>query len=155
VSIDIPTAISPRELRLLQHFARDRAVVEFGALLGFSTVGLAQVTGRLSSIDRHDFYSGPTARQFRSNLERYGVSEKVKVIEGDALLHGQTAGDVAFIDLTGNYQITKDLLGILGCRLALVHDFDRPNCDVGRAIVDAGWRPIDQVDTLLLCERSH
>lgn len=150
---EIPSAISPREARFMQSICKEKRVVEFGALLGFSTIILAEVAGSLTSVDRHIEYSGPTLNQLISNLHRYGVNDSVRVIEGDAATWSNLAGDIAFIDLTGQYEITKRVLSGLSCKLALVHDFDRPNCDVGRGIRDAGWKVIGHVDSLVLCER--
>lgn len=148
----IPTAISPREARFMQQIADDREVIEYGALLGFSTVVLARAAATLVSVDRHDGYSGETLRPYLSNLDRYGV--RVTAVQDDCLSWAGHKADVAFIDLTGQYQLTKDMLLHLASPLALIHDLDRPRCDVDRAIKDAVWRPIGQVDTLVLCERA-
>jgi predicted O-methyltransferase YrrM len=78
--VNIPTAISDREARFLREVARDKSVIEFGALLGFSTVILAEVAGDLTSIDRHNGYTGPTLNQLISNLYRYGANGKVRVV---------------------------------------------------------------------------
>jgi len=153
----IPTAISDREARFLREVARDRSVIEFGALLGFSTVVLADVAGTLTTVDRHNGYTGPTLNQLISNLHRYGVSDRVKVVEGDALLYCDAKhcnADVAFIDLTGQYELTKGVLDGLETRVALVHDYGRPGCSVDLAISASGYRIVGQVDTLVLCERT-
>lgn len=151
----IPTGISPREARFLQTCAADRRVVEFGALLGFSTVVLAQVAAAVTSIDRHEGYSGETERPYRANLDRCHVADRVRVIQGDAAAWAHLEADLAFVDLTGAYDVTKRVLQALTAPLALIHDFDRPGCAIGPAVRDAGWLPIGQVDTLLLCARAE
>jgi protein-L-isoaspartate O-methyltransferase len=150
----IPTAISPIEARFMQEVVRGKVVVEYGALLGFSTIILAEVAAKVISVDRHVDYHGETFIPYMSNLDRYNVRSKVKVIKGDALSHARVPADVAFVDLTGQYHLTKTLLAALAVPLALIHDYGRPFCEVGRAVKDAGWTPIGQVETLLLCEKQ-
>jgi tRNA A58 N-methylase Trm61 len=149
----IPTAISPREARFLRDSCAGKAVVEYGALLGFSTVILARAAGQLISIDRHEGYTGRTLAPFLSNLERHGVLSRVSVLESDAVAWAHLRRDVAFVDLTGAFELTRTILERLGSPLALVHDCGRPGCDVDLAIHRAGWTPVDQVDTLVLCAR--
>lgn len=157
---DIPTAISPREASFMEALARNKIVVEFGALLGFSTVVLAKAASWLVSVDRHKDYSGPTYKAFMSNLERYRVTN-VDVYVGDCLDYASKRGwwrtmdpDICFIDLTGKYALTKMMLESIPTDLAMVHDLDRPNCQVGEAIRDAGWEIVGQVDTLALARRT-
>lgn len=52
----VPTALSLREDACLRHYARGRRVTEAGALLGHSTIQLAQTARGVVSIDRHTGY---------------------------------------------------------------------------------------------------
>lgn len=149
-----PTAMSAPEARLLQRYADGRRVVEAGALLGYSTIRLAQVAARVVSIDRHEGYSAPTYRRFRSNIERAGVSRRVTPVVGDAVaLLPQHAADLAFIDLTGQLALTAAAMKAAQARLVAVHDLGRAYCQVDEAIVAAGFRVVEAVDTLAVCER--
>lgn len=155
---DIPTAISPREARFMEELARGKGVIEFGALLGYSTIILARVARHLVSIDLHSGYLDPahtTYKQFRANLSRYLPDLHFpSIIQGDALKYAPLLGDLAFIDLTGDYYLTKAVLIELGCPLALVHDLHRSKCEgVEQGILDANWEIVGQVDTLALCRR--
>jgi predicted O-methyltransferase YrrM len=148
----IPTAISEAERRFMRTIARGKSVVEFGALLGFSTVNLAQVASRLTSVDKHEGYGTPTLAPFMSNLDRYHVSPRF--IQGEALEWASLDAELAFIDLTGQYDLTRQMLERLRAPFALVHDCHRSYCQVDRAIKDAGWHPISQVDTLVWCTHA-
>ncbi len=152
----IPTALSDREARFLSDLTRDKIVVEFGALLGFSTVVMAQGAVEVTSVDRHEGYTTPTLNQFISNLERYKVRDKVRIVLADALDRAYLAdtAEIAFVDLTGAFKLTRDLLKKLQCPFVMVHDMNRAHCDVERAIKAAGWTPVSQCDTLVLCVRS-
>lgn len=159
---DIPTAISPREASFMSALARGKTVVEFGALLGFSTVVLARSARWVTSVDRHQGYldaGHTTYRAFMNNIGRHKV-ENVSVVIADALTYTGTPGtqDMAFVDLTGEYTLTLKVLKGLNIRhrvpLVLVHDLLRSNCQgVEQAITDANWKIVGQVDTLALCVR--
>lgn len=152
----VPTSMSDRETRLLQFYARDRRVVEAGALLGYSTIQLASVARSVVSIDKHAGYTAPTYRQFRSNLERFGVAHKGTPIVGDALDHlpGHT-GDLGFLDLTGHRGLTRAALQACRAPLVAIHDFDRAHCPgVAQAIRDLQLRVVEQVDTLVIVEKA-
>src|SRR5882762_9345058 len=95
---DIPTAISSREASFMSALARGKTVVEFGALLGFSTVVLSRAARWVTSIDRHQGYldaGHSTYNAFMVNLERHKV-HNVSPVQSDALVflqhytHAQT-----------------------------------------------------------------
>src|SRR5688572_3274291 len=105
----IPTAISHAEGRKLREFARDQNMVEAGALLGFSTLLMAETARHVISIDRHSNYGPPTLRTFLSNIQ--GNLNKITPITGEAEDYvGWFANCRYFLDLDGTYQTT---LGVL------------------------------------------
>jgi len=142
--IDIPTALTPAETELLQSLARDKYVLEVGALLGYSTVVLAQVAKQVISIDPHEGYPDnnprPTWQTYRENLARHGVKDKVlpyKATWQEVAAHDEgglpAPYDMVFMDLTGRYEDTMELLMYLhpewGWRLKTiaVHDCGHPD----------------------------
>jgi predicted O-methyltransferase YrrM len=142
-AIDIPTALTPAETEKLQSLARDKYVLEVGALLGYSTVALAQVARRVVSIDPHEGYPEdnprPTFSTYWENLVRHGVKDKVQPYKAtwqEVVAHegGFPAPyDMVFMDLTGRYEDTMELLmylhGEWGWRLKTiaVHDCGHPD----------------------------
>lgn len=149
----IPCALSNPERRLLAELADGRVVVEAGALLGGSTVHLAQSAAWVVSIDRHEGYTGDTWAQYRTNLLRHSAYN-VRPIRGCCLhILPAVPADVAFIDLTGERALTTGAILALhpSIPLVAVHDFGRQNCDVPERV--PGWRPYRRVDTLLVMER--
>lgn len=145
----IPCALSARERAALRRWTQHKIVAEAGALLGGSTVELARAARHVISIDRHEGYTLPTYRQFRANLDRYGAYN-VTPIQGDALsILPSVEAEVAFIDLTGSYNVTLAALQATTAPLALVHDLGRPRCGgVEQAIRDVGGHVLEHVDTL-------
>jgi hypothetical protein len=145
-----PSALSPRETDALQRWARARRCVEAGALLGYSTIHMAQVASGVVSIDRHEGYSGPTWKPYLSNLERAGVRHRVLPVKGDvfdALPH--VDGDFGFIDLTGTYDVTRKALSLMRAHFVGVHDATRSRCEgVGQALRD--YITLEHVDTLVI-----
>jgi len=125
--IDIPSALEYREADVLRLYALNGQVLEVGALLGHSTVTLAQVADRVVSVDPHVGYPEadprPTLGPFLANLERYGVRDKVVPCVGrdDEVLPflRPKSFDLAFVDTTGKYSDT--LRAALGC-LPLLRD---------------------------------
>lgn len=138
--IDIPTAVTPAEVRRLRELARGKRVLEIGSLLGHSTVALAQVAEAVVSVDPHEGYPfdnpRPTITPFIDNLVRYGVRDKVTVCVGtDAdVLPFLTPHQfhLAFIDATGEYDVTlaamRRCVPLLTHHAALaVHDCGHPD----------------------------
>lgn len=143
------------ETRLLQRVTRDKHVVEAGALLGYSTIRIAEVARKVVSIDRHEGYTTDTYRRYRSNLQRARVRDRVAVVRAEAVPAIKAAvGDVGFVDLTGQFELTRDALRAMQPRLVLVHDVGRAHCRVDDAIGAAGFRVVEAVDTLALCVRA-
>jgi predicted O-methyltransferase YrrM len=116
--VDIPSAVTPAEAATLDALAAGQIVLEVGALLGHSTVVLARSAKHVISIDPHEGYPAhdprPTLGPFLSNLERWAVRDKVTVMLGtdaDVLPYLQVRSfGLAFIDCTGEYQVTLDAL---------------------------------------------
>ena len=86
VPTDILTAVTREESLALAELARGEQVLEMGAFYGHSTVVLASVAEHVVSVDWHqgDSHAGDyrTETQYRANLERYGVADRVSVIVG-------------------------------------------------------------------------
>jgi predicted O-methyltransferase YrrM len=95
-----PLAITPEVGRLLYVLAvarRARAIVEFGASLGFSTIHLAAAARDVGGARVITTELEPEkARQARQNLAEAGLDDLVDLRDGDAL---ETLKDVADVDL--------------------------------------------------------
>lgn len=154
----IPTALSRREDLALQRYARDRRVVEAGALLGHSTIQLAQTAKHVVSIDRHigyDYWRNDTLRAFRRNLTVGGVFQKVDAVVGDAVqMLPRYSADFAFIDLCGTYGGTLAAIRAARAPLIGIHDFERQSCaGVARAVKDSGYAIRERIDSLVILEK--
>lgn len=150
----IPTALSLREAQRLQHYARDRYVLEVGALLGFSTVVMARVARQVLSIDRHTGYDklpNDTYKQFRRNLEVYNVRGKVVPVLGDFRVMSKWGSDLCFIDLDGTHATTLEAIKLCRAPICAVHDYDRQNCHgVSSAVRASGYPVMERVDSLIV-----
>lgn len=150
-----PTALSKAETRLLKRWARNRWVVEFGSLLGYSTISMAQVAKGVVSIDRHQGYSGQTYDRFRSNVDRAGLTHKVVPLIADVMkLRKPIWAEMGFIDLTGGFDITAHSLSKIHAPIIALHDVCRINCrGAEKAMLQSGLKVIDSVDTLVVLGR--
>jgi predicted O-methyltransferase YrrM len=165
----------------LQQLAAGKGVLEVGALLGFSTVLLAQVAEAVVSIDPHAGYPFDNPRetwgQFNENLLLYGVADKVTVLREDdsallsldTYLDGSEFGNLpiqlAFIDCDGTYPTTIRVLERVAPWLPVeggiiaVHDYDLPEWPgAGEAVRDfctqTGAR-FGVIDTLAIIRPAH
>lgn len=150
-----PTAISPAEVDLLQQYARGKRVLEMGALLGYSTIKLAEVASHVVSIDMHEGYRGKTYWRYMSNLERAGIRHKVTPVLGDAIALTPMfdCHEFYFIDLTGIWKDTRDAIKAIPACPALIgiHDFGRQNCTgVELAVSSLRCTIIDKAETLVI-----
>ena len=103
---EVPGWLTEPEAVALARLANGQRVLEIGSYHGRSTIAMAQRASQVTSIDWHqgDSLIGPqdTLEAFRRNLERYGVSRKVRVNVGRTAeitpsLPASTF-DMAFID---------------------------------------------------------
>lgn len=157
--ISIPTALSRREDKALQRYAANRMVVEAGALLGHSTIQLAQTAKRVVSIDRHSGYQywpNDTLRMFKRNLDVSGVAKKVQWVVGDFSLMRNYPADFAFIDLCGTYANTLAAIRTARAPLIGIHDYERQGCrGVALACAASGYKIIERVDSLIILGASN
>jgi predicted O-methyltransferase YrrM len=93
------------EGRELARLAAGKAVLEIGSYCGRSTVCLARTARAVTAVDSFDGRGtempGDTYRTFLANLERYGVSAKVRAVRGtsaEVLGRLPPVYDLAFID---------------------------------------------------------
>lgn len=139
---------------------RNQRVVEAGALLGFSTLLIGDVAAHVTSIDLHEGYGPSTLGPYMSNIRNMGCGN-IRTVVGDFRNHlNAVKADVAFIDLTGKEDITREALSLLNksVEIALVHDLGRVNCDgVIRAArgMDTDWDLVETIDTLGVLKRRR
>jgi predicted O-methyltransferase YrrM len=139
VTLNIPTAVTPREAAVMVTHASGRLVLEVGALLGYSTITLARTALHVVSVDPHEGYPAdnprPTLSTFRANLREHGVEHKVTPVIGtDAILPmlAPRSFGMAFIDTTGEFEdtarIIRAVLPLLRHEAVLaVHDCGHPD----------------------------
>ena len=84
------------------------------------------------------------------------VNAALDVVVGDAAEEARRfLADLAFLDLDGTEETTFRVLTAVRAPLVLAHDVCRQRCDgVERAIRRAGFRVVESVGTLALCERT-
>ena len=160
----IPTALTNDETMFLMNIARDKRVYEAGALLGHSTVALAQTAKHVVSVDPHDGYPrrspSPTWNLFLTNLSAYGVKDRITPIRSKFQSAPPSKADFAFADLTGQRSLTEEFLRMThDIRLVAFHDYERVGCEGERDAIDHYihvYRPkVHRVHTLILLEKSH
>jgi len=160
---------SQTEVDELVRLARDQRVLEIGCWKGRCTVPMAEVAELVIAVDhfRGDRYTGAanTLPEFRANLDRFGVVDRVLPIVADFaqcldLLDLRRCGLLIY-DGDHDDAPTRTALWHFGrliaarCRprVVAVHDYDYPNV---RHIVDtfaAEYRlPVRVVDRLAILE---
>lgn len=116
----IASAVTPNEAQALADLAAGKHVLELGAWFGFSTVVLASVAEKVTSVDWHfgDEHAGTvdTYEIFTYNLKRYGVQGRVEVVRDrfeDALPRMAGEGrlfDGVFLDAHHSEEsVTRDI----------------------------------------------
>jgi predicted O-methyltransferase YrrM len=163
--LDIKSAMTDAEADRLAQLAIAQDVLEVGALLGHGTVAMALTARSVVSVDPHAGYPEhnprPTLAPFLENLERHGVRGKVTPIIGmDHEVLPRLAPrqfGVAFVDLTGYYEDTRDcirrVIPLLRHHAVLaVHDCGRDGWPGVMQAVEELGRPWEQVDTLSVFE---
>jgi hypothetical protein len=152
----IPTALSKLETHALQAFVRGQRVVECGALLGYSTLAMAEVAAHVLSIDRHEGYGPSTLAQYMSNIA--ASRDRVTPVVADCVraLPYLRCADRYFIDLDGTHETTLGALCAIPFNSPVaVHDLLRQNCGgVLTAILAAGYKITNVVDSLAFIERQ-
>jgi predicted O-methyltransferase YrrM len=105
--LDLETA---SVLRVLLQIIKPRSILELGTAIGYSTIWLARYTeAKITTIER-DLVRSAEARE---NLQLAGVSDRVELLEGDALDLIETLGeyDMVFLDAAkGQYPRFLELL---------------------------------------------
>lgn len=155
-NLSIPSAVSTSEARLMKEMCSGLIVVECGALLGASTVTLAQVAKTVISIDKHEGYGPSTWEKYQTNLQRFKVNNNVVPIKADVFnVLPHLKGDRWFVDLDGTFETTSKVLRMLPFNTPiLIHDFGRVNCrGVEKAIIETGCTIEQVVDTLAVVRR--
>lgn len=97
--------LSEDEGEYLEKLAKDKIVLEIGSYLGRSTVWMARVALQLHAVDTFDGRGTPrprsTLNEFKANLTKYNVQNKVLIIAGeskDALPSESGIFDLIFLD---------------------------------------------------------
>ncbi|KEO85195.1 O-methyltransferase [Tumebacillus flagellatus] len=97
-------------LRVFLAVAKPKSILEVGSAIGYSAIVMARATDAvLTTIERDP----ERAQEARRNLERAGLTERVQLLEGDALEIIPTLGeyDLIFLDAAkGQYPRFLELL---------------------------------------------
>ncbi len=164
IPTDVKSAMTTAEALELAALARNKRVLEFGSLLGFSTIVMAQQALSVTAVDPHTDYPAPgapsTLPAFARNIKRYGLEPKVCVIPKRyqdvnwAKLGG--LWDMAFIDCSEEATPMYQLCRCLGIPTVAVHDYGIPKWTgatklVGRLASEGLQARV--VDTLAIYER--
>jgi hypothetical protein len=108
---DVDGWLTEREGVALAHHARGKRVLEIGSYAGRSTICLAQTAEHVTAVDWFDGRGTPeprnTAGEFRQNVERYGVAEKITTAAPDSIWPLPRYG-LAFIDGAHDYDSVAD-----------------------------------------------
>jgi len=130
--------MTPREVRRLAGLGRGKDVLEIGSQYGRSTIALASVARSLVAVDPHDL--GPpgaedTLGPLRANLDRYGLLDRVEIVQGYAHeilpTMGERSFDLVFLDADHRReQVARDLDALLPfarpSAVLAFHDYGKP-----------------------------
>jgi SAM-dependent methyltransferase len=133
--LDVAGWLTHGEGQKLAELATGKRVLEIGSYCGLSTICMARTAKHVTAVDYFDGRATPsprnTADEFRENLERYGVSEKVTAVHPTADLP-LPEYDLAFVDGAHDYDSVaadairvRDVLAPNG--LILFHDYKHPS----------------------------
>lgn len=151
----IETSLTERETLDLQRLAALKRVLEIGAAFGYSTVIMAEVALKVTSVDPHLVHASLDA--MARNLDQYGVTGRVRRLVGTSLQMlpalAPAQFDLIFVD--GDHTaagVTYDLaqaqrLAAAGGVLAF-HDWNEETCPDVRQVLEAWRQPDYIVDTL-------
>lgn len=127
--------LSPAEGKALAEFARGKRVLEIGSYCGLSTVCMARTAEHVTAVDYFDGRATPapynTFDNFKANIARYGLTDKVTACHPDAELP-LPEYDRAFIDGAHDYEyVAKDIERTLAVLtddgLIAFHDYKHPS----------------------------
>lgn len=124
----VPIIRKPTQILLRYIIAshKPQRILEIGAAVGFSSIYMSEYlpdTARIDTIERME----DRARQARENIARYGKSEMINLIEGDAieeLKKLEKSYDMIFLDAAKGQYINyfEDLMRLLAKGGILVSD---------------------------------
>jgi hypothetical protein len=151
---DVRGWLSYEEGLALSTLGRQKRVLEIGSYYGRSTITMAQHALAVTAVDwfRGDEYTGErgegwTLPEFRANLERYGITEKVDVRVGrseDVCPTLEPVYDVVFIDGGHDSAVAAtDMQAALGCLrpeggILALHDWQELGVQQAARLV-LGW----------------
>ena len=156
--------LSRTEAEALERYAAGKIVLEIGSYCGKSTIAMARTAMLVVSIDHHRGDSGTgeadTFAEFRANLERFNVANKVVPIVADVSLTTplipRNEFDMAFVDGEHTYEsVMRDLRVATWAtnNIIAMHDTHYP--DVMRAAEDRGIAPFDDIAGTLGIKRRR
>lgn len=141
----------PEEGKQLAALAKGKRVLEIGSYCGLSTVCMGRTAEHVTAVDYFDGRGTPephdTLDAFRSNIERYGLTDKVSVCHPHEA-YTLPVYDFAFIDAAHDYESVKadiarvrEVLSDDG--LIAFHDYKAPShpgieAAVGELIAEGG-----------------
>lgn len=141
----------PEEGRALADLSRGKRVLEIGSYCGLSTVCIGRTAEHVTAVDYFDGRSTPapynTLDNFKANIERYGLTDKVQICHPDDDIP-LPEYDVAFVDGAHDYEsVSSDIARCLAVLkpdgLLAFHDFRHPSHPgieraVGDLLMDGG-----------------
>lgn len=126
--------LHPEEARKLAELAADKRVLEIGSYCGLSTVCMGRTAKHVTSVDYFDGRGTPapqdTLEEFRSNIRRYGLTDKIEIRYPDETVEANSY-DLVFIDGAHDYSsvlsdIRKALSAVTSGGLIAFHDYNHP-----------------------------
>lgn len=152
------------EGKALADLCAGKRVLEIGSYCGLSTICIARTAKHVTAVDYFDGRGTPNPRdtlpEFKDNINRYGVSEKISIEHPDSLTSGELPRpefDLVFIDGAHDYEaVAADVVKALNLLapggLLAFHDYKHP-CHPGveRAVDDLlldGGELLSTTDTL-------
>ena len=144
--LDVDGWMSPTEGSTLSKITKGMEVIEIGSYLGRSTVYIAREAKKVYAIDTFDGRATAVPKlcryTFQANLERYGVADKVEVLEGTSEEMIPLCGEVDAVFIDGDHKydaVKKDIeLALTKLRpegVLIFHDYDSDkDPDVTKAV---------------------
>jgi hypothetical protein len=152
--------LTPAEGKALSELAKDKRVVEIGSYCGLSTVCIGRTAKHVTAVDYFDGRGTPspadTLPSFKTNMARYGLTEKVQIVHADDDIPGPEY-DLAFIDADHEYEsVANDIRRCMAVLkpdgILAFHDYSHPSHPgIGKAINELlldGGELISTTDTL-------